>query len=169
MAHRRGGFSKKIDTVHWTLGSFVETGVASGTPVASTVGAAQHLPETLMRIRGEWIATLNGFQATSIGTGVACGMILVPEGTGTTVLWSPITDGDAPWIWWDTAMLMYEEYVADVTQSVMASSMRRIIDSKAMRKVRNRELQFVAENASLSGFTASDVNVAGQFRVLSGT
>ncbi len=98
MARRRSG--KKIDFLHWTHGNGVNTGLAAGT-TASTLIAAQHLPETLMRTRGNLLCTTSGVQAPAKSVFVAGGIILVPEGTGTTVLWSPITDSDAPWIWVD--------------------------------------------------------------------
>ncbi len=170
MANRQR-HAKKIDTVHWTYGSFDAAGVAASATVGVNVLSAQHLPETLLRIRGEWACAIDGALATPAGQALAVGLILVPEGTATTVLWSPITDGDAPWIWWDSAMLLYEEAVVDVMQStVMTSSMRRVIDSKAMRKVRNTELQFVVEvGAGVSGYTSNSINCSGQVRVLSGS
>jgi len=166
MAHRRGGFQKKIDTVHWTYGSIDNVARSAGT-TGQTVLPAQHLPETLMRIRGEWIAYADGVQAPGGQVAIGVGLALVPEGTGTTVLWSPITDGDAPWIWVDYAMIGYEEAVTDVIDMPVISAVRRVIDSKAMRKVRNTELQFVVENAT--SLTAMTVNVAGNVRVLAGS
>ncbi len=162
----RRGHAKKIDTVHWAYGSFSALAFSAGT-VAANVLAAQHLPETLLRIRGEWICSLDGTQAPGVAVSIAVGLILVPEGTGTTVLWSPITDGDAPWIWWDTMGIEYQELVTDVigAQAVMAG--RRVIDSKAMRRVRNTELQFVAENATIGG--AADVDIIGSARILAGS
>ncbi len=139
MARRTTGFKKKIEVVHWTYGSFF-TSVATGASAAINVLSAQHLPETLLRIRGEWIALLTSGLVDARGAAPTAGLILVPEGTGTTVLWSPITDGDAPWIWWDVMHLAYAEYVVDAVQASQASSGRRVIDSKAMRKVRNMEL-----------------------------
>jgi len=167
MAHRRrSGFAKKIETVHWTTSSFASAGLAAGT-AAVTIGAAQHLPETLMRIRGEYVAGLDGVQPSNSGILVTQGIIQVPEGTGTTVLWSPFTDGDAPWIWWDSAGLQYEEYVTDVVGTQVTMSVRRTIDSKAMRKIRNTELQWVVENTTMQA--AASTNVFGQVRVLSGS
>ncbi len=157
---------KKIDTVHWTYGSFVMSSLGAGT-AAINVLAAQHLPETLLRIRGEWTAFLEGTQAGGAGIAFSAGLILVPEGTGTTVLWSPITDGDAPWIWWDTFHLSYEEYVVDVIADFGGQHGRRVIDSKAMRKSRNMELQFVAENATV--LSAASANAMGSVRVLAGS
>ncbi len=163
MAQRRG-HAKKIDSVHWTLGTFSALALAAGASVASTVEAAQHLPETLLRIRGEWASNLDGPQAAGNITRVACGMVLVPEGTGVTVLWDPIGDGDAPWIWWDVFNLAYEESVTDVIG--MGFERSRVIDSKAMRKVRNRELQMVVTNQAVAGSAA--INMSGLVRILSG-
>ena len=161
--------AKKIDTVHWTTGDFRSAAQAADGSVGLTVLGAQHLPETLLRIRGSYSVDMDGALAAGSGIQVALGLILVPEGTGGTVLWSPTTDGDAPWIWWDTVSLLYDEAVADVigTQNVLCAM--REIDSKAMRKVRNTELQFVAETATIAGFTARSVNIAGQVRVLAGS
>jgi len=163
---RRTGFAKKIEVVHWTYGSFVFANQAAGA-AAVNVLSAQHLPETLLRIRGEWVANISGAVSASRGIAVSIGLILVPEGTGTTVLWSPITDGDAPWIWWDTMHLLYDEAVIDVIGSQIAMAGRRVIDSKAMRKVRNTELQCVVENATI--ITADSINAVGSIRVLSGS
>ena len=167
MSNGRSRHAKKIDTVHWTgnAGQFVAQ--AAGT-AGATLFAAQHLPETLMRLRGEWASTLQGAQGTAVGVQVTCGICQVPEGNGTTVLWSPFTDGDAPWIWWDSFTLFYEEFVTDVNYSTIASA-RRVIDSKAMRKQRNTELQLVVENTTVPGLTASSVNVNVNLRALHGS
>ncbi len=167
MARRRSGFAKTIDTVHWTL--IQEVFVAGGAGIAAlTALAAQHLPETLLRIRGEWAAQFSGASIPASGTVWAMGLILVPEGTGTTATWSPITDGDAPWIWWDAMHLMYSEQVIDVIGSNGASA-RRIVDSKAMRKSRNMELQLVRESVTISGMTAANVDAVITARVLAGS
>ncbi len=158
---------RKIDTVHWTYGSFSALALTGGSTAAINVLAAQHLPETVLRTRGEWAASIDGTQAPAKLTALGVGLILVPEGTGTTVLWSPITDGDAPWFWVDYAMVGYEEAVADVIDVPVLSGVRRVIDSKGMRRSRNMEIQFVAENATVSG--AVTVNIAGQARFLAGS
>jgi len=168
MAHRRSGFAKKIDTVHWTGLFEVTTGLAAGT-VAVNALLAQHLPETLLRIRGEWAAAFSTQLADGTGISITAGLIQVPEGTATTVLWSPLTDSDAPWIWWDTFNLIYGEAVVDVIASQNTLSRARVIDSKAMRKLRNTELQWVVENATLGAMAAGAANVAIGARVLSGS
>ena len=161
----RPRFAKKIDTVHWTGFSGVAGGFSVGT-IAVNMLPAQHLPETILRIRGEALVYLDGAQTPGGLAQVAMGLILVPDGTGATVLWSPVTDGTAPWIWFDTFHVGYEEYVTDVISSQVASGARRVIDSKAMRKVRNRELQLVVEN--VTRLSAVSVNVVLAGRVLSG-
>ncbi len=166
MAHARGRFQKKIDTVHWTYGSFTFLAQAAGS-AAVNVLSAQHLPETLLRIRGEFISYFANVLVPDIAVAMTVGLILVPEGTGTTVLWDPIGDGDAPWIWWDTMHLGYSEAVVDVIANQSAMSGRRVIDSKAMRKIRNTELQCVVTNASVEG-TAS-CSLIGSVRVLAGS
>ncbi len=142
--------------------------LATASTLGATLLAAQHLPETLLRIRGEWQAYVDTTQAPGGATALTAGMILVPEGTGTTVLWSPATDGDAPWIWWDAIHLAYEEMVTDVIAVQSALGARRVIDSKAMRKVRNTELQIVFETTTLLASGVA-LNSAGSVRVLAGS
>ncbi len=164
---RRSGHAKKIDTVHWTGISVSALALAAGGVAGVAASAAQHLPETILRIRGEWGGWLDGLQGSSVGASITAGLILVPEGTSTTVLWSPDTDADAPWIWWDTAVVVNEETVTDAIAAQQVLSVRRVVDSKAMRKVRNRELQFVVENISFSGTPA--INCVLGARVLAGS
>ncbi len=159
MARRRSG--KKIDFVHWTYGSAAATALSAGT-AAVTLFSALHLPETLMRFRGEWTAYLDGTSTPGEGLSITAGMILVPEGTGTTVLWSPVTDGDAPWIWWDTFHLGYEEMVVDVVDIPGITFGRRVIDNKAMRIIRNQETQIVFENATVLSAGAVNVQLSGR-------
>ena len=168
MARRRTGFQKKIDTVHWTLGQEVFVSQGAGTAAVNLL-AAQHLPETLLRIRGEWVSNFAQALASAVGVVVTMGIIQVPEGTGTTVLWSPNTDGDAPWIWWDSMQLIYREYVTDTVWSSNTSDGRRVIDSKAMRKIRNTELQVVVENATITGLSAANIDASLTVRVLAGS
>ena len=164
---RSRGFAKTINQVHWTYGSFNVAAQTAGT-VATNVYAAQHLPETLMRLRGEWSCYLDGVQAPGNASAVTVGMILVPDGSSTTVTWSPVTDGDAPWLWWDVFHLGYEEMVTDVIAAQDALARHRVIDSKVMRKIRNREVQFVAEVVTTLGSGVA-VNIQGSFRGLFGT
>ena len=161
----RGRHAKKIDSVHWTYGSWSIGAMSAGTQGASVLNA-QHLPETLLRIRGENVVYVDATAAPGTLAAITSGLILVPEGTSSTVLWSPITDGDAPWIWWDSVIVGHEEMVTDVIAVQEMLGARRVIDNKAMRRIRNQEVQFVVENATLLG--AESVNVFGAARFLSG-
>ncbi len=164
MARRRSG--KKIDFVHWT-GFFESPTALSVGSVGVSLFPAQHDPETLLRMRGEYVCYADGAQAPGGRVAIGSGFILVPEGTGTTVLWSPITDADAPWIWADYATIGYEEMVTDLVDVPALSMVRRIIDNKSMRIIRNQEIQWVIENVTLG--TAMTVNLATNGRALFGT
>ena len=85
------------------------------------------------------------------------------------MLWVPEDDGDAPWIWWDVFNLIYREHVSDVVGSMQTSSRARVIDSKAMRKIRNTELQLVIQNADIGALTGIGVDVAVSGRILAGS
>ncbi len=163
MPRRRGG--KKIDFTHWTSLTGRATAFSAGV-IAVTMAAALHEPETLLRMRGNIVAWLDAVGSTPRWVSVGVGVILVPEGTGTTVLWSPLSDPDAPWIDFAVFSLGLEHYTADVIDSPGITSFRQTVDSKAMRIVRNQEFQFVAENSTISG--ASAINVEFQARALSG-
>jgi len=158
----RGRHEKKIDTVHWT-GFQATSLVQSAGAVGAIVLAAQHLPETLMRTRGELMVYKDSTAAPGELALISVGMILVPEGTGSTVLWSPFTDADAPWFWYESVHIGEEEMVTDVIDVPSLTGSRRVIDSKAMRKVRNREVQLVVENTTLASAMAVNTAVAGRF------
>jgi len=164
MARRRSG--KKIDFLHWTFKNFTFAAVAAGTG-AGTMLAAQHLPETLMRTRGNLDSYVDGNQAPGVSAFIGVGMILVPEGTGSTVLWSPLTDPDAPWFWFESFSLGYEEYVTDVIDCPNTTGFRAVIDSKAMRIVKNMEVQAVVENVTSIGALSANIHISARF--LAGT
>jgi len=138
---------------HWTgiAGSFFAHATASNAAV--NINPAVHGQETILRTRGEVWAFVNDVQApTSNLVQVALGLIVMPGGSGTTVTSSPITDADAPWFWYDTFVLGYEEMVTDVIDVPGITSYRGVIDSKAMRIIRSdREIQLVIESATLGG------------------
>jgi len=163
MTRRRSG--KKIDFVHWTLGVAESFGQSAGV-IGVTLAAALHEPETLLRCRGNLACYLDGGPTTGGQVKMGVGLILVPEGTGSTVLWSPITDGDAPWIWVDIFRVAYEEMVTDVIAAQQLIAHRSVIDGKAMRISRNQELQVVFENVTAQG--ALTTNTAVDLRTLAG-
>ena len=164
MPRRRSG--KKIDFVHWTGLQESADAFSAGT-VAKTAHAAQHDPETLLRFRGNLNVLPDATQIPGGSVEIGVGLILVPEGTGTTVLWSPNADPDAPWIYYSQFGIAYEEMVTDVIAVQGAMSFRERIDNKAMRVVRNQEVQFVVENTTIQGAMAVNVLLTG--RTLWGT
>ncbi len=164
MARRRSG--KKIDFTHWTGFAGGNSALAAGSS-AQTLLAAQHLPETLMRTRGNLLAYVDGAGAPGRLARVAMGMILVPEGTGTTVLWDPESDSDASWFWYTTFCIGYEEAVVDVVDVAGLSIYRETIDSRAMRIVKNQEVQLVTVNTTVG--SALVINTCIDGRWLSGT
>ena len=161
---RRSG--KKIDFVHWTgfAGQFLAQGVGT---VAVNLLPAQHEPETLMRTRGELSVWKDGASTPPLAALVSVGIIVVPENTGTTVLWSSATDLDAPWIWFWNGVVGYEEMVIDTIDVPGLSNVRKEIDSKAMRILRKQEVQLVMNNTTLAGAMLVNLSAAG--RILSGT
>ncbi len=161
---QRGG--RKIGWKHWSGFSGGATAFAAGT-IAVNIAAALHEPETILRTRGSLLCYVDGAQAPGTLTQIGVGMCLVPEGTSTTVLWSPITDPDAPWFWYSRFHVGYEEMVTDVVDVPAISGYREVIDSKAMRKVpQSTEVQLVIE--SVTALTAVSVNLLTTGRILTG-
>ncbi len=147
---------------HWTPFSVHSAAQGAGA-VALTAIAAQHDRETIMRTRGELLVNLDATQAPGGRAQISAGLILVPEGTGTTVLWSPFTDGDAPWFWYWTGMIGYEEMVTDVIDVPGITSARVVMDSKAMRRIRNQEVQWVVENSTIASAISVNIDAVGRF------
>ena len=77
-----------------------------------------------------------------------------------------MTDGDAPWFYWTGFGMAYEEMVIDTIDVPVVTGYREVIDSKAMRIVRNQEIQFVVENVT-SGIAAT-VTLELVARILAG-
>ena len=149
---------------HWS-GFSVNALALSAGAVGSTAAAAQHDRETILRTRGSLLSWFDATPDSGDIVQVSAGLILVPEGTGTTVLWSPFTDADAPWFYYTTFFLGYDEPVVDVIDIPGASSYRETVDSKGMRRVRNQEMQFVVENTTIGSAEAINVVMGG--RILS--
>ncbi len=166
MPNRRRSNARKIDFTHWAGSSGSVFALSAGTSGLQMFPAA-HEPETILRMRGEAVAFLDGSSAPGVLILVSMGLILVPEGTGTTVTWSPFTDSDAPWFWYESFHIGHEEAVIDVVGLQGIGFARRVIDSKSMRITRNQEVQLVVENTTLGA--AQAINAAAFVRGLSGT
>ncbi len=160
MPRRRTG--KKIDFTHWTGVQEAVLGQVAGS-VGLTVSPAAHESETLLRFRGHLICYVDGLEEPATLAQIAVGMLVVPEGTGTTVLSAPATNPDTPWFWYEIFCVGYEEYVVDTVDSPGISSFRAVIDSKAMRIVRNQEIQMVVQNVTLNGAVTVNTVVTGRF------
>jgi len=153
-----------INIVRW---EGVETHVnaqAAGT-VAVVLRAAESLPNTVMRTRGELCGWVVG--TPPLADALLCrwgmGVVCVPEGSGTTVVWSPLTDANAPWFVYASGFLGYQEPVGAAIQASAISSFRKEIDSKAMRKCpADMELQLVFENITHNGAVTIGLAFAGR-------
>ena len=163
MGHQRRG--RKIDNLRWIGFGESNVGFAAGTG-ADTLLAATAMPDTVMRTRGILTAFLGSGIAAGVGIRVGVGFIFVPEGTGSTVLWSPLSDPNAPWFYYTAFALDYLEPVVDVIAYTEMASYREVIDSKAMRKAPpDTEVQVVYENVTTIGATEVSVFVDGRILV----
>ena len=157
---RRG---KKIDHVHWTAFSNGASSLSAGSSAVQLI-AAQHLPETLLRTRGWLLCYPTATQPPGGQCLITIGFIVVPEGTGTTVLSRPFTESDADWFYHTSFPIGYQEMVTDVIDVPVASGHREVIDSKAMRKVHGAsEIQMVMENTTTETAINVKVRVGGRF------
>jgi len=157
--------AKKIDFTFWQVGNGASLALSAGN-IGELLVSAEQVPKTLLRIRGSFFGGMDGSRTGGELVSLTAGIIAVPEGTGTTVLWSPDIDGDAPWIWRHDMLLNYEEPVTDVIGTPRALWDRVAIDSKAMRILRNQELQLVMENVTIG--SAAQTNSAVGCRFLFG-
>ncbi len=156
----------KIRNLRWIGGSATFLAFSAGTSALNMI-TSSNSTDTLMRIRGSLVASLDGTKASSELISVAIGAIVMPEGQSTTVVSSPITDIEAPWLFYERFVLGYEEAVIDVIDMAGLSVFRKTIDVKAMRILRpDREVQLVLEQATING--ALNINMSVDIRVLLG-
>ena len=158
--------AKKINSLLWELSTGSSPAQAAGSVAInfSSVGTA---PTTLMRIRGEVMAYKDGPAAPGSLAAVNWGIILVPEGSGTTVQFDPVLDANAPWLAYGAMHVGYEEMVTDVIDVPVISGVRQVVDNKAMRKIRpDVEMQFVIANSTV--LTALSINFVYSMRWLQG-
>ena len=143
----RGRAGKKIDFTSWTAFFLSINGVAAGSVAqALTALTAGTSPATILRTRGLFEVYLDGETSVAIGDLVCwvAGLIVMPEGQGTTVLSLPISDANAPWYWYATGTLSAENATEDLAGG--GQFYCEVVDSKAMRIIRpDREVQFVVE------------------------
>ena len=167
MARRRTGFQKKIDHVAWDGFMLSHNALGAGIAAFTFLTQALDRPTTLMRIRGQLHCFVDGAQATGGACNISAGIIKVPEGTSTTVVYNPVADDKAAWLWYSSFFIGYEEMVTDVIDVPGITSFREKIDNKAMRIVRpDEELQLVVENTTIGGAISVNFGIAG--RMLNG-
>ncbi len=161
---RREG--KKIEYTRWLTHSSCFQALAAGS-VAGNVLSEQTRPYTLMRTRGKIAIWKDGLSAPALGVIVSIGILKVPAGTTATVLQEPFNDGAAPWLFYGSEFIGYEEMVTDVIDVPGITSARLTVDSKAMRIVRpEEELQIVITNTNC--IAAMPVNISVELRFLLG-
>ena len=168
MAHRRRtsrGFEKVIDETRWGGSNSLFAAQAQGSAALVFITGGQQ--ETILRIRGELVAYLDAEQAPGVLVQVGIGALVVQEGSGTTVIQTPLNDPEAPWLFYERFTLGYEEAVTNVIAMPGLSVFRKEIDSKAMRILREgREVQLVLHNLTL--LSGASINVSFNSRVLLG-
>ncbi len=164
-AFRRGSSQRR--PTFWEGATFQALPSIAGAPatVSTLVTEAllENVPEpTVVRIRGSYV-----YSETAIDGTAACamGIMLVDKAAlavGIGSLPTPLADIGSDWIWWDIFGL-------DNVGTVAADPVRtgsRMIDSKAMRKVKmNEQLVLITEVVAL-GAAAAVVTIAGGVRVL---
>ncbi len=165
MSHRRSRHEKVIDQTRWDGSTLTFNAQGAGT--SALVMVTDGTQETILRIRGQIISYADGAQAPAGHVVMALGALVVQASSSTTVIQSPLTDADAPWLFYETWNIGYEEMVTDVIDVPGITSFRKTIDSKAMRILREgREVQLVLEQISLGG--AMNTNTSLAFRMLLG-
>ena len=158
---------KKLDHTNWQYSSGAAASIGAGSSVGLNFSSVGTQPTTLLRIRGEVMAHADGVLAPGVGAHVTYGIILVPEGSGSTVRFNLVADANAPWLLYGAGYVGYDEAVLDVVGIQQALMFRHVIDNKAMRIIRpDLEMQFVIENTTaLGGIT---ITFSYQLRWLQG-
>ena len=140
---------KKMDNKVWQYSSGGFTGLSAST-VAAAFATVGSLPTTLLRLRGNILCVLDGVDEPGPSAEIQAGIILVPEGSAATVQYDPGSDENAPWLWYTSFTIAYEEPVANVVSVPAGSGFREVVDNKAMRKIRpDVEMQIAVANTTI--------------------
>jgi len=151
MGRARSRFPKKMDNLIWD-GTFLRFSAIGSGSTALQFSSVGTQPTTLLRLRGNISVIVDGLEAPAVAARATWGLIKVPDGSATTVQYDPVADVNAPWIYWGSAVIGYEEYVTDVIDCPGISSYREVVDNKAMRRIRpDEELQWVLTNTTVDG------------------
>jgi len=131
--------------------------------VIVTEAIFENVPEpTVIRVRGSYVFSETGIDGTA---SLFLGIMVADKNAiaaGVASLETPFTDIGSDWLWWDVAPL---DNVGTVAADPVRTG-RRMIDSKAMRKVKNNQaLVFVSEVVGI-GAAAAVVTIVFGLRVL---
>ena len=161
----RRGPGKVIDNVFWTAAFPNSLALTAGSDSLAVITTLLR-PQTILRVRGNTVVWIDGVPDAGDAVTVTQGLIVVSEGVSVSNL--PLTDPLAPWLWWDSCTVGFEEgNTGDAGGYSGLTSYRAIVDSKAMRRMRpEQDLRWVVEATTLG--TAQAVNVSTALRILSG-
>ena len=141
----------------WIGTTFFENALAIANvifPVASYNTAG-----TIVRVRGSWVAGLDG-PAANDKLVIGLGLMVADDDqvtAGATAFPSPIEDTDADWLWYSYIALIAQTVTQD--ESYGGQVDRGIIDSKAMRRVKqNSQLVMVMDGIRQGGTPTADVS-----------
>jgi len=163
MARARTSGGRRAD-LRWTLGTATVNALAAGANSFVTVVAAGNTSQTIMRTRGELLVYLDGAQAPAVLMRCAAGLLV--QQSGATPTSTPLTDGDAPFFWYDVFHLGHEESVLDAIEQVGCGIIRHMVDAKAMRVLRpDQEIALVVETATAKGSSAVNFALTARFLI----
>ncbi len=170
MAHRRRlATGKKLGAKGWEGLNFRLTGIdnADGSSALNGFSLAAGSPFTILRMRGQVMLQIDA-AAVDDRISVAMGLILVPAravAVGITAMPLPSTNIEDDWIW-HSFLTVTSGAGAAIENSFSVD--RVILDSKAMRKVKEDEdLVFVSE-VGLGVDAGGTHDILGGVRVLIG-
>ena len=167
----RGARSGAVHNKEWTAACIDGTSMdnAIGTLLAFTMFVADEA-ETILRSRGHIWAVLNaGAQDEEVTLAVGLGIVTARAATTTATVPRPSTDGSFPWLWhgWLHVSNFAASFAtAGSSQAAMSDSI--IVDSKAMRKVKETEVMILAFEVCESDDKTGSTSLGAGFRVLTG-
>ncbi len=160
MATRARSGGRRAD-LRWTKGAFAFNALGA-TSTSGVIVAAGNTSQTMMRVRGELLVYLDGTQAPGTFLRVAIGMLIQQAGVTATSV--PLSDGEAPFFWYESFALAYEEAVTDLIAMPGLAVFRKTIDGKAMRVLRpDQEIAVVVEQATIGSSGSINGDVEARF------
>ncbi len=168
---RRAFRSSRSGAVHnkeWTFSCLDATNfdLAVANLIAFSIFTADEA-ETVLRTRGEIMVMLDATAVNEDAT-IAVGLAVVSTravAAGTASLPRPAIDGAYPWLWHGVAIVSSGQEAAIVPDFL---AVRLLVDSKAMRKVKESEAIVAVFEICDSQDQGGSVRVFGGFRVLTG-